>query len=315
MAARHRIIAMNFHKKSLGITWQTICKPISPMATADKAGGGILSAWGVNDRFGQRKYLTRRERDAFLRTAATYNRCVHSFCWMLAATGCRISEALSLSETSIDFEAGQVVIRSLKKRGRKVFRTVPLPPALLFMLQEGLEAGLLCRDRLWPWSRMTGYRRVREVMRAAKITGRHASPKGLRHAFGVCAIQSNVPLNLIQRWLGHADIKTTTIYTDAMGPEERQFAARMWLTDSTDPSIRPARGARHSVASLHDVAGSVDTPQVSETEGTETGTDRPATAGEGGSLLNLANMLNAHVGDSVYQTRRIEELERRLISA
>lgn len=236
---------------------------------------------------------------------------------MLAATGCRISEALSLSETSIDFEAGQVVIRSLKKRGRKVFRTVPLPPALLSMLQEGLKAGLLCRDRLWPWSRMTGYRRVREVMHAAKITGRHASPKGLRHAFGVCAIQSNVPLNLIQRWLGHADIKTTTIYTDAMGPEERQFAARMWLTDSTDPSIRPARGARYSVASLHDVAGSVDNPQVSETERTEmqAGTDRPATAGEVGSLLNLANMLNAHVGDSVYQTRRIEELERRLISA
>lgn len=308
---------MNFYKKSLGITWQTICKPISPMATADKSRGGVLSAWDVNDRFGQRKYLTKRERDAFLRTAATYDRCVHSFCWMLAATGCRISEALSLSETSIDFEAGQVVIRSLKKRNRKVFRTVPLPPTLLSMLQEGLKAGLLCRDRLWPWSRMTGYRRVREVMRAAKITGRHASPKGLRHAFGVCAIQSNVPLNLIQRWLGHADIKTTTIYTDAMGPEERQFAARMWPAESADASIRPAVGIRHSAASPYDVPGSASAPPDPEAGRTDmqAGNNRAATVRKSGSLLNLANMLNAHVGESVHQTYCTEEPKRRLISA
>jgi hypothetical protein len=236
---------------------------------------------------------------------------------MLAATGCRISEALSLSETSIDFEAGQVVIRSMKKRNRKVFRTVPLPPTLLSMLQEGLKAGLLCRDRLWPWSRMTGYRRVREVMRAAKITGRHASPKGLRHAFGVCAIQSNVPLNLIQRWLGHADIKTTTIYTDAMGPEERQFAARMWPAESADASIRPAVGIRHSAASPYDVPGSASAPPDPEAGRTDmqAGNNRAATVRKSGSLLNLANMLNAHVGESVHQTYCTEEPKRRLISA
>ena len=37
-----------------------------------------------------------------------------------------------------------------------------------------------------------------------------------------------MPLNLLQRWLGHADIATTAIYADAMGPEERAIAARMW---------------------------------------------------------------------------------------
>ena len=276
-----------------------------------------MSDWDVNDRFGQRKYLTKRERDAFLRTAATYNRCVHSFCWMLAATGCRISEALSLSETSVDFEAGHVVIQSLKKRNRKIFRTVPLPPALLSMLREGLKAGLLRRDRLWPWSRMTGYRRVCEVMRAARITGAHASPKGLRHAFGVCAIQSNVPLNLIQRWLGHADIKTTTIYTDAMGPEERQFAARMWPAESANASIRPAVGIPHSAASPYDVpgdAGALPAPEAGRTD-MQAGNNRAATVRKSGSLLNLANMLNAHVGESVHQTYCSEEPKRRLISA
>lgn len=65
-------------------------------------------------------------------------------------------------------------------------------------------------------------------MAAAGITGLHASPKGLRHGFGVHAVRAAVPLNLLQRWLGHADIATTAIYADAMGAEEREIAAQMW---------------------------------------------------------------------------------------
>jgi integrase len=34
--------------------------------------------------------------------------------------------------------------------------------------------------------------------------------------------------HLVQRSLGHASLRTTGIYGDVMGPEERAFAARMW---------------------------------------------------------------------------------------
>jgi site-specific recombinase XerD len=34
--------------------------------------------------------------------------------------------------------------------------------------------------------------------------------------------------HLVQRWLGHASLKTTAIYCDVCGPDERVFAARMW---------------------------------------------------------------------------------------
>jgi integrase/recombinase XerD len=54
------------------------------------------------------------------------------------------------------------------------------------------------------------------------------TPKGLRHSFGIHAIRSGVPLNLVQRWLGHASMTTTAIYRDALGEEEREIAARMW---------------------------------------------------------------------------------------
>ncbi len=53
-------------------------------------------------------------------------------------------------------------------------------------------------------------------------------PKGLRHGFGVNAFQSNVPPHLVQRWLGHASLRTTSIYGDVVGAEERGFAARIW---------------------------------------------------------------------------------------
>jgi site-specific recombinase XerD len=67
-------------------------------------------------------------------------------------------------------------------------------------------------------------------MAEAGITGGiHATPKGLRHGFGLHAVRSGVPLNLVQRWLGHARMETTAIYLQAIGTEEREIAARMWV--------------------------------------------------------------------------------------
>ena len=65
-------------------------------------------------------------------------------------------------------------------------------------------------------------------MAASGVWGSRACPRGLRHAFAVGALQAGVPLNLVQRWLGHARIDTTAIYAGACGPEEHAFAARFW---------------------------------------------------------------------------------------
>ena len=81
---------------------------------------------------------------------------------------------------------------------------------------------------LWAISRSTAWRRVKAVMREARIAGTHASPKGLRHGFGVAAIQAGVPLNLLQKWMGHTDISVTEIYANAVGDEEYAVAKRMW---------------------------------------------------------------------------------------
>ena len=184
---------------------------------------------------GARKYLTAGERDAFLKAAEIANREVRTLCMTLAYAGCRLSEALALTADRVDLAAGVLVIESLKKRRTGIFRAVPVPPALLETLnmvhgirelqaRRGKGRGL----RLWPWSRMTGWRAVHAVMRAARLDGPHASPKGLRHGFGVAAVTAGIPLNLVQKWLGHAQLTTTAIYAEAVGEEERAIAARMW---------------------------------------------------------------------------------------
>src|SRR5918998_5634743 len=149
---------------------------------------------------GRRLYFTEAERRAFLAAAAKAPREVRTFCGVLHATGCRISEALALTPRQVDLSGRVIVFESLKKRRRGVYRAVPAPPALLDMLdmvhgvrQAQRRGGRAAKAPLWPWSRMTAYRRVQEVMEAARIAdGPHACPKGLRHGFGVQAVSRGI---------------------------------------------------------------------------------------------------------------------------
>ncbi len=186
------------------------------------------------DAQGNRKYLTKTERQAFLKAARAEERERRTFCEMLHYSGARISEVLAVTVGRLDLDNRSVTIESLKKRKRGVFRTVPLPAAfverldLVHGIREKQRQGRLDR-RLWPFSRTTGWRTVNRVMARAGITAEGAaSAKGLRHGYGVAAVTNKVPLNMVKKWLGHANIKTTAIYTDALGEEERQIAAQMW---------------------------------------------------------------------------------------
>jgi integrase/recombinase XerD len=191
-------------------------------------GGGIFTASG------HRKYLNSAERLRFVLAASRGPPEARLFCLVLRWTGARISEVLALTPAAIDIESGAAGIVTLKRRKRGVIRQVPLPPDLLhdledvFHLHEAQRDPERARQRLWRFSRTTAWRCVKAVMGAAGIAGAHAMPKGLRHGFGVNAFETNVPPHLVQRWLGHASLRTTAIYGDVVGAEERFFARRMW---------------------------------------------------------------------------------------
>lgn len=183
---------------------------------------------------GERKYLNAAERRRFIRAAQPAPPDVRLFCLVLNWSGGRISEVLALTPAAIDIESGVASLNTLKRRKRGIVRQVPLPAELLsaldrtFKLRRRQSDPDLATDRVWSWSRTTAWRRVKEIMAAAGITGPPAMPRGLRHGFGVNAFQAGVPPHLVQRWLGHASLRTTAIYGDVIGPDERAFAARMW---------------------------------------------------------------------------------------
>jgi integrase len=54
----------------------------------------------------------------------------------------------------------------------------------------------------------------------------------------MAAVTAGSPLNLVQKWLGHAQVSTTAVYADAVGAEEKDIAR--WCGDQNRPPKRPA---------------------------------------------------------------------------
>jgi site-specific recombinase XerD len=183
-------------------------------------------------RSGERKYINRTER----RRVAAMERLEREralFSLLLAWTGGRVSEVLGVTPSSFQIERNIVTLRTLKRR-RPHFREVPIMPGLMRALNRHFDLRTLQQDpdtmyrRLWSCSRVTAWRFVKGVMLEAGVAGRPACPRGLRHGFGVATLQASVPLNLVQRWMGHARLSSTAVYTSVCGDEEAAFAANFW---------------------------------------------------------------------------------------
>lgn len=180
---------------------------------------------GLFDQQGNRKYLTAGERLAFVYAASQEKIPVCTFCLTLAFTGARISEVLALTASRIDAVDEAIIFETLKQRKKHVFRAMPIPREMLPLLVSHSVGNT---GPLWPWGRTTGWKVVKAVMQRAGISESLCKPKALRHAFAIEAGQKGIPLNIVQRWLGHARIETTAIYAEALGEEERKLAKLGW---------------------------------------------------------------------------------------
>jgi integrase len=211
------------------------------VASAGPAPGGYSFTLYAGD--GGRKYLNLGERQRLLDAIPSLDCDKALLALTLLWTGARVSEVLALTPVSFQLDEGLVAISTLKRR-RFVVRELPLPDELI----EGFDAHFDLRGRqrdpqlrsrpLWACHRTTVWRLMKALMVQSDVIGRAACPRGLRHSFGVGTLQAGVPLSLVQRWLGHAQIRTTAIYADVSGPEERSFAERFWR-DGNTPSVKP----------------------------------------------------------------------------
>jgi site-specific recombinase XerD len=141
--------------------------------------------------------------------------------------GLRVQEAPALAEHDLDPRRGSVLVRN-GKGGRRpevgvdewgwerlrpwLSARAELPVGPLFCSIDGPTRGR-------PWS---GAAVRSEFRRLAAQAGerRRFAPHQLRHAHALELAREGIPLNIIQRQLGHANLATTSIYLQGIDPDE-----------------------------------------------------------------------------------------------
>ena len=165
-----------------------------------------------------------------------------------------VQEALALTEHDLDPRRGSLLVRQRQgrpsPRGRDdergweqvrpwLIARAELPPGPLFCIIDGPTRGR-------PWSGASVRREFRAVAARAGVRRRFA-PHQLRHAHALELAREGVPLNIIQRQLGHTNLGTTSIYLQGIDPRRSSPRPCAACTDDVGhrraPSSEPASNA------------------------------------------------------------------------
>jgi integrase/recombinase XerD len=146
---------------------------------------------------------------------------------LLAATGMRVTEVVSLQAADVDWEKGLVLCRGKGRHERRLplgaarasvsdyfNRARPelareKSPPMLFLNHRGQK---LTRQGVWLI--------LKEAAQAAGVGG-DVTPHTLRHSFAKLLVGAGEDLRRVQELLGHANLSTTQIYRQTGGAPHR----------------------------------------------------------------------------------------------
>jgi integrase/recombinase XerD len=195
--------------------------------------------------------------------AAALNPRDKAFIAVLARDGMRISEAIQLKESDIDFKRGTLTIVHLKERSklkcpncgailgkRHIFcpecgnkvdqavrekveqrrqRMIPVDRDTLWLLGEYLKWRRKFPYRgplVFPFTRQRGWQLIRKLGQRAGIQGLH--PHSLRRLLATTWAGKGLDVKKLQLLLGHASIATTMEYVDSNFEQLRSEYAKLW---------------------------------------------------------------------------------------
>lgn len=174
------------------------------------------------------KYLTHDEMEA-LREAATelIDKLIIE---MLYSTGVRVTELIKLNWDDIDTNTKQAIIRD-GKGGKS--RVVPISTKAIRLLKQYRAT----RQDDNPWIFESRYkrrmvketieRRVRKLGKKAGIQ-KTVTPHRLRHSQATHLLDAGMPINMVQKILGHASVSTTQIYARTQMAGVEQYYRRLF---------------------------------------------------------------------------------------
>jgi site-specific recombinase XerD len=169
---------------------------------------------------------------------------------VLWRAGLRISEALALAESDLDPSRGAVLVRRGKGGKRRevgmdrwawdhlspwLELRPSMPPDALFCVLRGPTRGRPCTGAT-----------IRVQLRNAAIRAgvrRRFAPHQLRHAHAVEMSREGVPLLVIQRQLGHANLSITSVYLRGIDNTEIIHTVH----ERPAPMISASNGLRTSI--------------------------------------------------------------------
>lgn len=139
--------------------------------------------------------------------------------YTLFMTGLRIKEALDLTLQDVDFAAK--VIRVKHGKGNKS-RIIPISDRLLPLLRQYVDVGRpKCSSSNFFATKVSGQLSASMVNKTLKQAvaqlgwTKNVTCHVLRHSFASHLVRNNVNIVRVQKLLGHASLKTTSIYTHA----------------------------------------------------------------------------------------------------
>jgi len=160
-------------------------------------------------------FLTKQELKAVLKVADTRNRVLILLAYRKAL---RVSEVAMLQRSDIDLVHGTIYVTRLKG---SISRPYPLLPDEAKLLKRYLKTRtdnepILFRSRQGgEVHRSQVYRSFKKCCVKAEIPAHKQFFHILKHTIGTHMSDALIPLQLIQKHLGHAQLKNTMIYSKA----------------------------------------------------------------------------------------------------
>lgn len=204
--------------RSLGTSWTDLSVLRASLNWARKS--KILQAspfiWLPQQPKPKERHLTRDEAERLLATSEAVH--LRLFIRLALATAGRATAILDLEWARVDFQRGQIDLRTAEQNRIKRRVIVPMNDTLRAALTEAQTGAVTGYVIEW------GGQRVRSVKRAFGKACKRAgltdvSPHTLRHTAAVWMAEAGVPMAVIAQYLGHADSRITERVYARFSPE------------------------------------------------------------------------------------------------
>ena len=149
---------------------------------------------------------------------------------LMLRCGLRVSEALQIRPSQLRFDRSPPIISlpaDIVGNKAKTAREIPIPEDLVEILRDRASGETKARNRLLvELSRQAVGQGMKKAAEVAGVDPARVHPHALRHTYGRHCILQGVPVNILQKWLGHSSLEMTMQYVYLAG-EHHSYVERI----------------------------------------------------------------------------------------